>query len=175
MKKRIRPLIRKYNVNAYFSGDEHGLEHFSESSLSYSSMSLEYIISGGMSFLDTSMGKNLKQVKSEYVKFFWNVSHHNIDCINCSGGFVFYKATSREINCTFITTNNEVIYSMTIFPRKRYFHSNYFISIYKEYSLAFNILVAVIMLVSSYIICHLFSRFWFICRRNSFPIIKKKF
>lgn len=62
---RLRPLLLKYNVTAYFSGHDHNLQHIRESNTS-----LDVFVIGSANVVDPSLA-HMDRVPEDWVKFYY--------------------------------------------------------------------------------------------------------
>ncbi|XP_041454392.1 tartrate-resistant acid phosphatase type 5-like [Lytechinus variegatus] len=103
---RLRPLLIKYNVNAYFSGHDHNLQHIREDN-----SSVEYFVIGSAHEVDPSVAHK-KDVPENWVKF------HYAD-ESSLGGFAYMEATTSGMDFTFADGRaGKSLYHATIKPRK---------------------------------------------------------
>jgi hypothetical protein len=115
MVNRVRPLLKRYNVNGYFCGDEHVMSHFSENTDMRTP--IEYIISAASSSMFEST-PNAQHVAPGYLKFHWRTNQsQKMNCENCSGAVVIVQASATNMTCRFVSTKNEELYSFVISPR----------------------------------------------------------
>lgn len=116
MVKKVRPLLHKYKVTAYFSGDEHTMSHFTENYLNHT---VEYLISGSSNFIvDSEAHLNTIPDKS-MIKFTWTSGYNQtIGCTNCAGAFVTVKTTEESMELRYIDTNNNLLHEIKFEPRR---------------------------------------------------------
>jgi tartrate-resistant acid phosphatase type 5 len=82
MVSKIRPLLHKNKVNAYFSGHDHTLEHLRDT---YLNVTVDFIISGATCFVEDST-PNMNTVPKDSLKFTWKSGEDQyVGCKNCSG------------------------------------------------------------------------------------------
>lgn len=111
----LRPLMHKYNVNAYFCGDEHVMQHFTDNYLNHT---VEYIVSGATNFID-DRPLNIDKVSNETLKFFWQTGEdQTINCENCTGAIVYAKADKSFLSLRYVDTQGREIHKVDIFPRE---------------------------------------------------------
>lgn len=104
---RLRPLLLKYNVTAYFSGHDHNLQHIRESNTS-----LDVFVIGSANIVQPSLA-HMDSVPAEWVKFYY--AH-----LGSLGGFAYVTATSDKLKLTFVTgVGNRDIYSIDMMPRPK--------------------------------------------------------
>lgn len=115
MVDKVRPLLHRYRVNAYLSGDEHTMSHFTDN---YLNNRVEYLISGSSNFIVDSEEHLHTIPDQKMIKFLWNSSYNQtIGCTSCVGAFVTVKATQSSMNFSYIDTNNNLLHSITLKPR----------------------------------------------------------
>jgi tartrate-resistant acid phosphatase type 5 len=115
MINRVRPLLKKYNVNGYFCGDEHVMSHYTESS--DMRMPIEYVISAASSSMFDET-RNMKSVAPGYLRFHWRSNQsQKMNCHNCSGAVAIFQVNETQMLFRFVTTKNEEVYSFSIYPR----------------------------------------------------------
>ena len=105
---RLRPLLEKYNVTAYFCGHDHNLQHIKQDN-----SSVEYFVIGSADIVQPSR-KHANAFPSSWLKFM-------DDDIASLGGFARLTASKDNLVLTFMTglTGNEV-YSVKMAPRTLY-------------------------------------------------------
>jgi hypothetical protein len=115
MVEKVRPLLKKYGANAYFDGDEHVMQHFSEPV--GPGKSLEYFVSGCTAFIDDN-STHSDCVNPKYLRYFWKTNEDQyIGCQNCSGAIVYIEASDNKMDFTYVSTNNVELYKTTMSPR----------------------------------------------------------
>ena len=102
-------------VDAYFSGHDHTMEHLSQN---YLNSTVEYIVSGASNFVDDST-PNMNTVPKNSLKFTWKTGEiQNLTCKNCSGAFVYVTTTKEKMSFKYLNTKGEDIYSnLTIYSK----------------------------------------------------------
>lgn len=101
----LRPMLIKYNVNAYFSGHDHNLQHIKEDN-----SSVEYFVIGSAHVVDSSVAHKA-DVPATWVKF------HYADEASL-GGFSYMEATPSGMDFTFADGRaGKSLYHATIKPR----------------------------------------------------------
>ncbi|CAB04053.1 Tartrate-resistant acid phosphatase type 5 [Caenorhabditis elegans] len=66
LRQRLDPLLKRFNVNAYFSGHDHSLQHFTFPG--YGEHIINYVVSGAASRADAST-KHIKEFSRDTLKF----------------------------------------------------------------------------------------------------------
>ncbi|XP_071478561.1 tartrate-resistant acid phosphatase type 5-like [Diadema antillarum] len=103
----LRPLLIKYDVNAYFCGHDHNLQHIREDN-----SSVEYFVIGAAHIVDPSVAHQA-DVPASWLKF------HYAD-LTSLGGFAYVEATSSGMDLTFADgVAGKSLYHATIMPRKK--------------------------------------------------------
>jgi tartrate-resistant acid phosphatase type 5 len=105
---KLRPLLHKYNVSAYFSGHDHNLQLITDTYLNHT---VQYIVSGSANFVDESQAHK-DSIPPNSLKFHWA---DNTKVIN--GGFNIVKANRNNMTITFVETDGKELYQTVIFPR----------------------------------------------------------
>ncbi len=105
---KLRPLLHKYGVSAYFCGHDHNLQHISET---YMDKTVEHILSGASNFNDNS-SEHLKDIPSDSLKFQWT----SVNPLMYSG-MALVKANVQNMTITFFETTGKELYQTTILPR----------------------------------------------------------
>lgn len=101
----LRPLLIKYNVNAYFSGHDHNLQHIREDN-----SSVEHFVIGSAHVVDPSTD-HIDAIPAEWLKF-----HYANE--KSLGGFAYIEATPAGMNFTFADgVAGKSLYHTTIKPR----------------------------------------------------------
>lgn len=107
---KLRPLLHKYKVSAYFSGHDHNLQHISDNFMDHT---VEYIVSGAANFVSNSTD-HFDFVPKNSVKFNWP-DEKNL--LFFDGGFTLVKANQQNMTVTFIKSNGVELYQSVIYPR----------------------------------------------------------
>jgi tartrate-resistant acid phosphatase type 5 len=110
--QKLRPLLHKYGVSAYFSGHDHNIQHIQDT---YLGQSVAYVVSGCSNFVDTSTVHNTS-IPAKSLKFHWAEGDAVIN-----GAFVIAQATRQNITMTFMETNGKSLYQTVIYPRKLFY------------------------------------------------------
>lgn len=105
--KRLKPLLYKYKVSAYFNGHDHNLQHITSTEDGYT---VEYFVTGAANFVDSS-----KAHKDDIPKH--SLKYHWAD-ITELGGFSYVEATPQNMTMIFVDGLNKQLYSHTFPPRK---------------------------------------------------------
>ncbi|RNA44717.1 tartrate-resistant acid phosphatase type 5 [Brachionus plicatilis] len=115
MFEKLRPIFHKYDVDGYFCGHEHSMEHFTDT---FFNKTVEYVVSGtGAKVRDKIMNRD--KVSSDKIKFFWETNEeHFDDCEKCSGALVLAQADRNKMTFKMIDTNRTEIYGFEIKSRK---------------------------------------------------------
>ncbi|XP_030852636.1 tartrate-resistant acid phosphatase type 5 [Strongylocentrotus purpuratus] len=104
--ERLEPLLKQYNVSAYFAGHDHNLQHIHEPG-----SPVEYFISGAGSKIDP--GRTYRfSVPPEW-------QHFHMGNIQRKGGFLYAEATAERLTVAF-TDAKDVwdFHTTTISPRR---------------------------------------------------------
>ncbi|GIY97477.1 hypothetical protein CEXT_609051 [Caerostris extrusa] len=64
---KLRPLLKKYNVSAYFSGHDHNLQHIQ---VEEGDHKMDYFVTGSANYIDPSQ-KNLNKIPPGSLLFHW--------------------------------------------------------------------------------------------------------
>ncbi len=105
---KLRPLLHKYNVSAYFCGHDHSLQHISDT---YEGSKVEHFVNGAGNFIEMSK-RNKNKIPNNSLKYnyrSWNLIY--------SGGFALLKADEQKMTLSFISAAGDELYSTTIYPR----------------------------------------------------------
>ncbi|XP_033111307.1 tartrate-resistant acid phosphatase type 5-like [Anneissia japonica] len=104
---RLRPLLNKYRVNAYFSGHDHNLQYLKEDN-----STVKYFVIGSGNFVDPSVA-HMDNVPTNSLKFHYSEP---------VGGFAYITATSKNLTLTFADGyQGKDIYQNVILPRSQLF------------------------------------------------------
>jgi tartrate-resistant acid phosphatase type 5 len=106
---KLRPMLHKNKVSAYFCGHDHNLQLFVDD---YMDANVSYVLTGAANFADTATD-HIKDVPSGSLKFHWG----GIGAWNLDGGFNLVKATRHEMTVTFIESSGKELYQHVIKPR----------------------------------------------------------
>lgn len=105
---KLRPLLHKYGVSAYFCGHDHDLQHLRDTYLGHT---VDHVVSGCADLVADST-THLKSVPSGSLKFHWGD-----DSLLVNGGFVVAQATDASLTLTYYETNGKSLYQTAIKPR----------------------------------------------------------
>lgn len=105
---RLRPLLHKYNVSAYFSGHDHNVQHLRDT---YENRTVDYIVSGNSAFNEHGTPYE-KAVPRKSLKFHW-VDYWRF----INGAFVLAETAREHLTLTFFETNGKPLYKTLIKPR----------------------------------------------------------
>ncbi|KAJ1350559.1 hypothetical protein KIN20_006371 [Parelaphostrongylus tenuis] len=113
--ERLDPLLKRYNVSAYFCGHDHTLQH-----IIYpgdGNHLIHYIVSGTASRSDPSK-KHLNTVPSENLKFHYPKSWNPLAQLGFSkGGFVYMNIDEQHAELMFLSSKGKELYRTSINPR----------------------------------------------------------
>ncbi|XP_052774583.1 tartrate-resistant acid phosphatase type 5-like [Mya arenaria] len=104
---RLKPMLNKYNVTAYFCGHDHNLQHISSSE---SGWTVDYFVSGAGNIVEDNKSHE-RDIPAGSLKFFWAKL---IDL----GGFAVVEATSKNMTMSFVDGFGSTLYSYTMYSRK---------------------------------------------------------
>ena len=115
--EKLRPLLHKYKVSAYFCGHDHNLQHISDT---FQNQTVEYFVSGAAN-LNSMSTKNILGVPKDSLKFEWTRGHYVI-----YGGLALVEATPQEMRIKFVRSKNsnwggkqgKILYEKVIYPRR---------------------------------------------------------
>jgi tartrate-resistant acid phosphatase type 5 len=105
---RLRPLLHKYNVSAYFAGHDHNLQYIQET---YLEQTVSYVVSGASSIIDGSTTNSYK-LPADSLKFDWHDSFRLV-----YGGIVLAQASEENLNLQFYKSNGVLLFETSILPR----------------------------------------------------------
>jgi len=94
----LRPMLLKYNVDAYFSGHDHSLQHLNDGTI-------DYFLTGAGHLTDNS-NAHKNDVPPGYSKFFWSGSNDN------AGGFISVSVTSVAMTVNYISDDGTQLYQV---------------------------------------------------------------
>jgi len=117
--RNLDPLLRKYNVNAYFSGHDHNLQHIqiNQTDAEGRPSSMNYVICGAASRSDRS-SKNVNSVPKESLLFRYPTGWNPFSQIGFSnGGFIHGELRPDSAILKFYSGTTELKYTMKIWPR----------------------------------------------------------
>jgi tartrate-resistant acid phosphatase type 5 len=107
--QKLRPLLHKYRVSAYFSGHDHDLQHIQDT---YLNTTVDYFVSGAANY-NTDSRAHENSIPKDSLKYFNGLSAANIFV----GSFSFVKASLKNMNVMFYNTLGEILYQKVILPR----------------------------------------------------------
>ncbi|VDM53291.1 unnamed protein product [Angiostrongylus costaricensis] len=110
--EKLDPLLKRYNVSAYFCGHDHTLQH-----IVYpgdANHLIHYVVSGAASRSDPSQ-KHLDSVPSENLKFHYPTSWNPLSQLGFSkGGFVYMNIDEHRAELVFLNSKGKEIYRTSI-------------------------------------------------------------
>ncbi|CAF0804277.1 unnamed protein product [Brachionus calyciflorus] len=109
LQQRLKPLLHKYKVSAYFCGHDHNLQYLEDT---YMDHPVQYIVSGAANFVDNST-KHIDDVPENSLKFHWAEGLGIV-----SGGFMITQANAQNMTFSFYESNGKALYQNIIYPRK---------------------------------------------------------
>ncbi|CEF67893.1 Tartrate-resistant acid phosphatase type 5 [Strongyloides ratti] len=113
---KLDPLLRKYNVTAYFAGHDHNLQDllvYDKESETY----MSYIISGAGSKTDRSK-KNKNKISDDSVRFFYPQNFNPFGQLGLSdGGFISVEVKNDQAVLIFYSGNESELHRMYLYPR----------------------------------------------------------
>uniref|UniRef100_A0A914BU86 Calcineurin-like phosphoesterase domain-containing protein n=1 Tax=Acrobeloides nanus TaxID=290746 RepID=A0A914BU86_9BILA len=117
---RLDPLLRKYNVSAYFSGHDHNLQHIKlEQQENGVSTTMNYIVSGAGSRTDRSI-KNIHAVPADALLFRYPSGWNPFSAIGFSNGaFIHVEARQNKSDFIFYSGTLEEKYRVSLSPRNK--------------------------------------------------------
>ena len=105
---KLRPLLHKYNVSAYFCGHDHDVQHIRDTYLGHT---VDYVVSGSGTFSDSST-EHAKDVPANSLLFnwsdFWKVFN---------GAFLRVDVNTNSMTLNYYKTNGDLLYKTTVKPR----------------------------------------------------------
>lgn len=115
MVKKLRHILHEFNVDGYFSGHEHSMEHFSDNLIN---KTVEHLVFGTASQI-TNRAFNRNKVDSDKVNFFWEKDDNPEEkCKDCSSAVVYAYADREKMKFRLIDTNQNELYNFEIKSRK---------------------------------------------------------
>ncbi|XP_076825505.1 tartrate-resistant acid phosphatase type 5-like [Clavelina lepadiformis] len=103
--EKLKPLLEKYGVSAYFSGHDHNLQHIRESG-----SPVEYFVSGAVDIVNPSM-KHESDIPANSLQFHWA-------SVLGLAGFATVEATTENMVVKFHSATGATLYKYSIPPRK---------------------------------------------------------
>ncbi|KAL4237006.1 Tartrate-resistant acid phosphatase type 5 [Mactra antiquata] len=103
--ERLKPMLHKYKVSAYFNGHDHSLQHVSYTENGHT---VEYFTTGAANVVDFSDAHKDKLPKDS-LKFHW---------AKLFGGFAYVEATPQNMTMIFVDWMKRSLYQYTFPPRK---------------------------------------------------------
>jgi len=94
----LRPLLLKYNVDAYFSGHDHSLQYLSDGTI-------DYFLTGAGHLTEDSHAHQ-SDVPPGYSKFYWAGPNDN------SGGFITVEVTWEKLTVNYLDESGSVLYTV---------------------------------------------------------------
>ena len=120
--QKLKPILHKYNVQAYFSGHDHTMQHLTDN---YMNTTVHYVVSGAAAYVDDSTA-HMNTVPNNSLKFAWKTNEDQFNCSwcadercnMCTGALVLVKATKQNMTFIYLNTHGETIYSdLTLYPK----------------------------------------------------------
>nr|CAB3219776.1 tartrate-resistant acid phosphatase type 5-like [Phallusia mammillata] len=102
---KLKPLLEKYNVNAYFSGHDHNLQHIRETN-----STVNYFVSGAVDVVDPSK-THMDDIPDGSLQFHWA----NVLGL---GGFATVDADQSQMALKFYSAAGSGLYKYVMKPRK---------------------------------------------------------
>ncbi|ETN81830.1 hypothetical protein NECAME_00180 [Necator americanus] len=117
---RLDPLLRTYNVSAYFAGHDHTLQHIVYPN-DYGHLT-HYVVSGAASRSDRSK-KHMDTVAKENLKFHYPTSWNPFSQLGFSNGaFIYMEITKDNTVMSFLNGKGQEKYRMSLDPRSKSTH-----------------------------------------------------
>lgn len=107
---RLRPLLHKYKVNAYFCGHEHVLTHITDT---YLNATVEYIVTGAANINQNST-VHLPDIPKGSLQFYWSVDKPEELLI---GGGTIVLANEHNMTIRYFSTTGKELFNKIIYPR----------------------------------------------------------
>lgn len=101
---KLRPLLFKYKVNAYFSGHDHDLQHFSENK---NDVNVNYILNGAADLVKNNRD-HINSVPNGSLKFYWS------NTMNIHGALCLVRANSEAMIIEYIETSGKQLHKIII-------------------------------------------------------------
>uniref|UniRef100_A0A0N4ZG83 Tartrate-resistant acid phosphatase type 5 n=1 Tax=Parastrongyloides trichosuri TaxID=131310 RepID=A0A0N4ZG83_PARTI len=117
--EKLDPLLRLYNVTAYFSGHDHNLQDILVHD-NKTDTYMTYVVSGGGSKTDRSQ-KSSNKIPSNSLRFMYPVNGFNpFGQLGLSNGaFAGVKITPKQTKLTFYNGKEEELHNMYLYPRSK--------------------------------------------------------
>ncbi|KAL4237005.1 Tartrate-resistant acid phosphatase type 5 [Mactra antiquata] len=103
---RLKPMLYKYKVSAYFNGHDHNLQHITYTENDHT---VEYFTTGAANFVDTST-EHKSDIPDHSLKFHW------AEIVEL-GGFSYVEATTQNMTMIFVDGENKQLYRYVFPPR----------------------------------------------------------
>ncbi|KAL6730314.1 hypothetical protein Aduo_001295 [Ancylostoma duodenale] len=115
--ERLDPMLKAFNVSAYFAGHDHTLQHITYPN-DYGH-TIHYIVSGAASRSDRSK-KNIDTVGAENLHFHYPTSWNPFSQLGFSNGaFIYMEITKDNTTMTFLNGKGNEKYRTNISPRPK--------------------------------------------------------
>uniref|UniRef100_A0A8R1HRR5 Tartrate-resistant acid phosphatase type 5 n=1 Tax=Caenorhabditis japonica TaxID=281687 RepID=A0A8R1HRR5_CAEJA len=120
LRQRLDPLLKRFNVNAYFSGHDHTLQHFVYDGKD--DHKIHYVVSGAASRADSST-KHIKGFSTENLKFHYPdkswISWSPVSQLGFrKGGLIYAEFGHETARLDFFDKSGKPVYTMEIPTRK---------------------------------------------------------
>ncbi|PIC52428.1 hypothetical protein B9Z55_002538 [Caenorhabditis nigoni] len=120
LRSRLDPLLKRYNVNAYFSGHDHSLQHFEYDG--NEGHKIHYVVSGAASRADAST-KHIKEFSKDNLKFNYPekswFSWSPVSQLGFrKGGFIYAEFGHESARLDFYDKNGKQLYA-TFIPTRQ--------------------------------------------------------
>jgi len=116
---RLRPMLRKYKVNAYFCGHDHSLQHLNETD--ETGWPIHYILSGSGAY-EIKSNKSLPLVPPGSTSFYYPSKSTWSDVAAKvglgKGGFVYAEVGQKEAKFSYLLSNLSPLHEFTLTPRR---------------------------------------------------------
>lgn len=104
---RLKPLLHKYRVSAYFGGHDHNLQHIS---VTEGGSTVEYFVTGAANIVTESTAHK-NDIPDGSLKFYWAK-------LAGLGGFSYIEATPQNMTVIFIDGLSTPLYKYSFLPRR---------------------------------------------------------
>ncbi|KAH3695862.1 hypothetical protein DPMN_083320 [Dreissena polymorpha] len=105
--QRLKPMLYKYGVTAYFCGHDHSLQHISSPE---GGRTVDYFVTGTGNLVQNNTDHQ-NDIPKNTLKFSWAE-------LAGLGGFSYIEATPQNMTMTFVDGRKKPLYTYTMFPRK---------------------------------------------------------